>query len=117
MRHVTQRKSLTSIHGQMEREDKSKKVVKEKRSVKKTKVPTELADTKPVVAEEEKASTRKKVASPPATMKENIIEAPSIEQIQLRAYFISERRMRLGNAGNSTSDWIQAERELKEEAK
>jgi hypothetical protein len=101
----------------MEREDKSKKVVKEKRSVKKTKVPKGLGDSTPVVAEEEKTSTRKKVASPPATISENSTEAPSIEQIQLRAYFISERRMRLGIAGNSTSDWIQAERELKEQAK
>ena len=101
----------------MEREDKSKKVVKEKRSVKKTKVPTELGDTKPGVAEERKASTRKNVASPPAAIIENIIEAPSIEQIQRRAYFISERRASLGLAGNATSDWIQAERELKEEAK
>ena len=95
----------------MEPEDKAKKVVKEKRSVKKTKVPKGLGDRTSVVAEE------KKVASPPATISENITEAPSIEQIQLRAYFISERRMHLGIAGNSTSDWIQAERELKEEAK
>ena len=101
----------------MEREDKSKKLVKEKRSVKKTKVPKELGDTKPAVAEEKNASTRKKVASPPATIIENIIEAPSIEQIQLRAYFISERRISLGIAGDSTSDWVEAERELKEETK
>jgi hypothetical protein len=101
----------------MEPEDKAKKVVKEKRSVKKTKVPAEAGDATPVVAEKKKASSRKKVASAPATISENIIEAPSIEQIQLRAYFISERRMSLGIAGNSTSDWIQAERELKEEAK
>ena len=100
----------------MDREDKTKKVVKEKRSVKKTKVPTELGET-PFAAEKKKTSTRKKVASPPATTSENIIEAPSTEQIQLRAYFISEQRMTLGLAGNSTSDWIQAERELKEEAK
>jgi hypothetical protein len=101
----------------MDREDKTKKVVKEKRSVKKTKVPTEPGDTIPVVAQEKKASTRTKVASPIATISENIIEAPSIEQIQLRAYFISERRISLGIAGDSTSDWAQAERELKEETK
>jgi hypothetical protein len=100
----------------MEREDKSKKVVKEKRSVKKTKVPAEAGDTIPVVAEKKKASTRKKAVSAPAAISENNIEGPSIEQIQLRAYFIGERRMSLGLAGNSTSDWIQAERELKEEA-
>ena len=101
----------------MEREDKSKKVVKEKRSVKKTKAPAEPGDTIPAVAEKKKASTRKKVASAPATIGQDIIEAPSIEQIQLRAYFISERRASLGIDGNSMSDWIQAERELKEKAK
>ena len=100
----------------MEPEDKSKKVVKEKRSAKKTKAPAEAGDAIPVVAEKRKASPRKKAASAPAPISENNIEGPTIEQIQQRAYFISERRVSLGIAGDSTSDWIQAERELKEEA-
>ena len=37
---------------------------------------------------------------------------PSVEQIQLRAYFIAERRRRLGLPGDETADWVQAEREL-----
>ena len=40
---------------------------------------------------------------------------PSHQQIQVRAYFIGERRRNSGLAGDATSDWVQAERELKEE--
>jgi Protein of unknown function (DUF2934) len=39
-----------------------------------------------------------------------------IEQIQRRAYFISERRKSLGQEGNETADWAQAEHELEAEA-
>jgi hypothetical protein len=38
------------------------------------------------------------------------------EQIQLRAYFIAERRKNLGVAGDATGDWVQAEEELRAEA-
>jgi len=34
------------------------------------------------------------------------------EEIQLRAYFISERRHRLGLLGDSNSDWLEAKRQL-----
>ncbi|HXM74640.1 MAG TPA: DUF2934 domain-containing protein [Chthoniobacterales bacterium] len=34
------------------------------------------------------------------------------EEIQLRAYFISERRHRLGLVGDSNSDWLEAKRQL-----
>ena len=37
---------------------------------------------------------------------------PSFEQIQLRAYFISEQRRTQGIAGDEQSDWVRAEREL-----
>jgi hypothetical protein len=40
---------------------------------------------------------------------------PTYEQIQLRAYFIGERRKSLGISGDETSDWVGAECELKEE--
>jgi len=99
----------------MEREDKSKKVVKEKRSVKKTKVLVESGEATPAV-ETKKASAQKRKTSPPATAHDERVQSPTIEQIQLRAYFIGEKRVSLGTAGDSTSDWVQAERELKEEA-
>jgi hypothetical protein len=41
---------------------------------------------------------------------------PSYEKVQLRAYFIGERRKRLGIPGDETSDWVQAEIEIKAES-
>jgi hypothetical protein len=41
--------------------------------------------------------------------------SPMYEQIQRRAYEISERRRSLGIAGNAREDWVQAERELRRE--
>jgi ElaB/YqjD/DUF883 family membrane-anchored ribosome-binding protein len=38
------------------------------------------------------------------------------EQIQLRAYFIAERRKSSGVGGDESEDWAQAERELRAEA-
>ena len=43
--------------------------------------------------------------------------APTPEQIALRAYFISERRHELGWEGDVTTDWMEAERQLLDEAK
>ena len=37
---------------------------------------------------------------------------PSDEAIRLRAYFISERRRRLGLPGDAESDWVEAKRQL-----
>ena len=37
------------------------------------------------------------------------------EQIQLRAYFIAERRKNSGIGGDESEDWAQAERELRAE--
>jgi Protein of unknown function (DUF2934) len=34
------------------------------------------------------------------------------DQVALHAYFIAERRRKLGMPGDQTSDWLQAEREL-----
>lgn len=39
------------------------------------------------------------------------------EQVALRAYFIGERRRKLGIPGDETSDWVEAERELSAESK
>jgi hypothetical protein len=36
----------------------------------------------------------------------------SDEQIRTRAYFIAERRHRLGLAGDASSDWLEAKRQL-----
>jgi hypothetical protein len=42
--------------------------------------------------------------------------SPTEEEIQIRAYFISERRHRLALPGNATSDWEEARRQLLIEA-
>ena len=49
--------------------------------------------------------------SPPASVHE-----PSDEEIRIRAYFIAERRIQLSLAGDSAHDWIEARRQLIEEA-
>jgi len=41
----------------------------------------------------------------------------SVEEISLRAYYIAERRQAMGWPGDSSHDWIEAERQLKAEAK
>jgi hypothetical protein len=40
----------------------------------------------------------------------------SRDEIALRAYFIAERRHKMGWPGNSATDWIDAENQLKAEA-
>jgi hypothetical protein len=42
---------------------------------------------------------------------------PSDEEIRIRAYFIAERRIQLSLQGDSDHDWIEARRQLVEEAK
>lgn len=37
---------------------------------------------------------------------------PSDQEIRMRAYFIAERRHRLGLPGDSNSDWLEAKRQL-----
>jgi hypothetical protein len=101
----------------MEGEEKSKKVAKEKRSVKKSKTVALVAkditagpvtETPAVLKSTGSGTARRPVRS--AKDKE-----PSYEQVQLRAYFIGERRKSLGIPGDETSDWVQAELELKAE--
>jgi hypothetical protein len=44
------------------------------------------------------------------------IHEPSDEEIRIRAYFIAERRIQLSLQGDSAHDWIEARRQLVEEA-
>jgi hypothetical protein len=101
----------------MEREEKSKKVAKEKRSVKKSKtaalpakeIPAAPAAVTPSVPQ----STGTGAAKRPSRSSKG--KEPSYEQVQLRAYFIGERRKSLNIPGDETSDWVQAELEVKAE--
>lgn len=70
---------------------------------------------------DEKKSVVKAIAKPaPAVPKPKKTVAPtpviSLDDISLRAYFIAERRQAMGWPGDSTSDWVEAERQLKAEA-
>jgi len=101
----------------MEGQEKSKKVAKEKRSVKRSKTVALPAEEIPVAAVAAKPSVRKSAGTttvqPPARSSKT--KEPSYDQVQLRAYFIGERRKSLGITGSETSDWVQAELELKAE--
>jgi hypothetical protein len=44
------------------------------------------------------------------------VREPSDEEIRLRAYFLAERRHQLSLPGDSAHDWIEARRQLIEEA-
>lgn len=44
------------------------------------------------------------------------LAGPSDEEIRIRAYFIAERRLQLSLPGDSAHDWVEAKRQLIEEA-
>ena len=54
-------------------------------------------------------------AKPGSNTRKRTTHLPTYEQVQLRAYFISERRRKLGLPGDESHDWMTAERELREE--
>jgi hypothetical protein len=64
-------------------------------------------DKMPAKAEVKKKPAKKVVKKKTVTF--------STEDIALRAYFIAEHRQRVGLHGDSHSDWIEAERQLKKE--
>ena len=70
-----------------------------------------------------KAAAESKPAKAPAPrtrIKAAAVTKPTVSvtpaDIALRAYFIAEKRQKLGLHGDSTSDWVEAERQLKAEA-
>jgi hypothetical protein len=114
-------------------ETKRKKVVAQKRGIRKREKTTEQTEAEGSVAlpKEAKANSTKKKKSEKSdiselqtTRKKDALVAteaapqfagPSYEQIRLRAYFISVNRRDLGLPGDDQGDWIQAETELREE--
>jgi hypothetical protein len=101
-------------------EEKTKKKRVQKRAVRKTAKAAELVSTaaSPVVTTKTK-KPRKSSSKAKATSKtpKVISLPPTFEQVQVRAYFISERRRKLGLPGDEGRDWVTAERELLAELK
>ena len=68
-----------------------------------------------------KPAAKKAGASPPGSSAKKAQSASSLreptdDEIRLRAYFLAERRLRLSLPGDSAHDWIEARRQLIEEA-
>jgi hypothetical protein len=73
--------------------------------------PTAGPAKKKKTAAAKKSATKKPAASAPKSVPE-----PTDEEIRLRAYFLAEHRHRLSLPGDSNHDWIEARRQLIEEA-
>lgn len=61
--------------------------------------------------------------APRTQVKETAVTKPGSSKVKitaadvaLRAYFIAEKRYKLGIPGDATSDWVEAERQIKAEA-
>lgn len=82
--------------------------------------PESTPDTPPplpkVVKPKKAAAPKAKATKPKAPKKEKTEVLISNDDIALRAYFIAERRAQFGWHGDQTGDWVEAERQLREEA-
>jgi hypothetical protein len=63
------------------------------------------------------AASAKSVAKSPAAAAPSSLAEPTDDEIRIRAYFLAERRHKLSLPGDSAHDWIEARRQLIEEAK
>ena len=71
-------------------------------------MPTKTTTKKTTAVATAKKPAAKKAAAP----KTKIVPPYSQDDLALRAYFIAEKRRKLGLPGNPHSDWIEAERQL-----
>jgi Protein of unknown function (DUF2934) len=68
-------------------------------------------------AKKKKSETQKKSAAKQSiSSASKPVTEPTDEQIRLRAYFLAELRHKLSLPGDSNHDWIEARRQLIEEA-
>lgn len=93
----------------------SKKKNKEKEEEPKKVKAEKPAKKKSVATEGKPASATPKPKKAPAKKKPAAVQISS-EDISLRAYFIAEHRQKLGLPGSEHDDWVEAERQLREEA-
>jgi Protein of unknown function (DUF2934) len=97
-----------------EKEGKEKKQTAKKSLVRAISATVKVGEVPGVESAVAKLKTKKSKAAP---RKKAAKEAGiSGEDIALRAYFIAERRHKMGWHGDSTGDWVEAERQLKAEA-
>ena len=68
------------------------------------------------VAPKKQTVRARKPAAPQTAPSPGTRPEPSDEEIRIRAYFIAERRLQLSLQGDSAHDWIEAKRQLIEEA-
>jgi hypothetical protein len=111
----------------MDEKTKKKRVTAQKRAVRKTPEVTKTISVEPaapVTVEPKKVEAKKVKRTTKGTSKSvgkqsapvnAIWVKPTFEQIQVRAYFISERRRKLGIPGDEHQDWVAAEQELRAE--
>jgi hypothetical protein len=83
--------------------------------VSKTKARGRSTSVKSRKASDSKKPAVEKVAAEAAPVTANAFN-PTSEQIQMRAYFISERRRRFDLPGDANSDWLEAKRQLLSES-
>jgi len=79
--------------------------------------PAEKSAKKQAVAEKLPKKATKRAASAKKDASHGPVPAITADDIGLRAYYIAERRQKMGWPGDSAGDWIEAERQLVAEAK
>jgi hypothetical protein len=80
--------------------------------------PKKKSTTSIAAAKKKKPATSpKSSAKPQATPATKSGPEPTDDEIRIRAYFLAERRHKLALPGDSAHDWIEARRQLIEEAK
>jgi hypothetical protein len=94
-------------------DEKTKKKSVEKRGVRKKKDLNGVSGRPS--ATKKKAKKQSKLNALKTTEQNQDHRKPTLEQIRLRAYFISEQRRSAGIAGDAHGDWLRAESELSTE--
>jgi len=83
--------------------------------------PRKKSSSTPVKSKAKKPAAKKSAPAAPRSASKKASAAPALreptdEEIRIRAYFLAERRHQLSQPGDSAHDWIEARRQLIEEA-
>ena len=96
---------------------KAEKPAKDKKTKKKEKSPDKKAGSKKTKVEaSQPGKPAPKAPKPAKAGPPKAAVTFTTEELSLRAYFIAERRQAMGWPGDTTSDWVEAEKQLKAEA-